>query len=101
MSEQDWSEWFAKSFMVFFNGQALRERDAYGHPITDDTFLLLFNAHVDAVTFTVPEERWGRTWQAAIDTAADDPFAPDLEPSAGSVIERPGLSLLVLKRPAV
>ena len=62
MTEQDWTEWFAKSFMLFLNGDALRSRDERGGPVRDDSFLLLFNAHVDPVTFTLPGDPWGQRW---------------------------------------
>jgi glycogen operon protein len=99
MTEQDWAEWFAKSFMVFLNGNALRSRDDHGRPVHDDSFCLLFNAHVDAVTFTLPEARWGERWQPVLDTALDDPFACETEElPGGATCERPGLSLRVLRR---
>ena len=99
MSEQDWAEWFAKSFAVFLNGHALGQRDEDGRLVRDDSFLLLFNAHVDGVTFTVPEVSSGKRWSPIIDTADPEGFvegAPDLE--AGTATERPGLSLLVMQR---
>jgi glycogen operon protein len=99
MTEQDWSEWFAKSFAVFLNGDALRSRDDDGRRVRDESFLLLFNAHVEAVTFVVPDATWGRRWTAEIDTLDDSGFvsgAPELD--AGASVERAGLSLLVLRR---
>ena len=39
-----------------------------GASMRDDSFLLLFNAHVDVVTFTLPELSWGRRWSPIIDT---------------------------------
>ena len=99
MTEQDWTEWCAKSFMVFLNGDALRARDARGQTIRDDTFVLLFNAHVDPVTFTVPGDPWGQRWLVAMDTSARDSFAERDSPVAGgTAVERPGLSLQVIHR---
>jgi glycogen operon protein len=99
MTDQDWTEWFAKSFMVFLNGDALHARDREGRPIRDDSFCLLFNAHVDPVAFTLPGEPWGQRWQAAIDTAASEASSKDGETlEAGATLERPGLSLLVMRR---
>ena len=65
----------------------------------DDSFLLLFNAHVDVVTFTAPELSWGNRWLPVLDTVDPDGFvegAPELE--AGTTTDRAGLSLLVLRR---
>jgi glycogen operon protein len=99
MSEQDWTEWFAKSFAAFLNGHLLGDRDDEGRRLRDDSFLLLSNAHVDVVTFTLPEPSWGNRWSPVIDTVHPDGFvegAPELE--AGTTTDRAGLSLLVLRR---
>ena len=99
MSEQDWTEWFAKSFAMFLNGDAVRSRDARGRRLHDDSFCLLFNAHVDAVSFTLPGAPWGERWVPVIDTACPEAFAEGRDPVAGSAtVERPGLSLQVLRR---
>jgi isoamylase len=85
MSEQDWTEWFAKSFMLFLN--------------SDDSFLLLFNAHVDPVTFTVPGEPWGPAWIPVIDTTLERGFhEQETELASGTAVELVGLSLQVLRR---
>jgi isoamylase len=99
MSDQDWAEWFAKSFMVFLNGDALRARDERGRPLHDDSFLLLFNAHVDAVTFTMPGAPWGERWETVFDTALEQPFEP-AEPAlpSGHELTLVGLSLRVMRR---
>jgi isoamylase len=100
MTEEDWNSQFAKSFMLFLNGDNPLV-DERGHPLRDDTFCLLFNAHVDSVAFTIPAAPWGTNWAVAIDTAADDAF-PDapVEHGGGAAVDRPGLSLLVLRRTA-
>jgi glycogen operon protein len=98
MDEQDWNEWFAKSFMVFVNGEALTARDERGRTVKDTSFCLLFNAHVDPVIFTLPGEPWGRQWTAALDTAEDAPHEGGGRQEGGQPLERPGLSLLVLQR---
>jgi glycogen operon protein len=99
MSEQDWTEWFAKSFAVFLNGHLLGDRDDDGRRMRDDSFLLLSNAHVDVVTFTLPELSWGRSWIPVIDTVDPDGFVErGSELGAGATTDRAGLSLLVLRR---
>jgi glycogen operon protein len=99
MTEQDWTEWFAKSFIVFLNGDALRAPDRRGNVVHDDSFCLLLNAHVDPVTFTIPGDPWGQQWTSVIDTAERDAF-PDRETpvAGGTTVERPGLSLHVIRR---
>jgi glycogen operon protein len=69
MSEQDWAEGNAKSMAVFLNGEAIPSPDSRGEPISDDSFLVLFNAHHEPMTFTMPPERFGPRWIRMLDTA--------------------------------
>src|SRR6476661_1536079 len=54
MEEEDWNSGFARSMMVFLNGDAIPEPDSAGRRITDDHFLLLFNAHTEKIDFHLP-----------------------------------------------
>ena len=67
VTEHDWRAG-AKSLAVFLNGDKISEPDPRGERITDDRFLLLFNAEADAVSFTLPGVRYGREWEIVIDT---------------------------------
>jgi glycogen operon protein len=99
MSEQDWTEGSQKSFMLFLNGRALRSRDAHGRRVSDDSFVLMFNAQLDDVVFTVPGTPWGGEWIIEFDTALDESFSAKAgTASGGSLLERSGLSVLVLRR---
>jgi glycogen operon protein len=69
MDEADWRSGFARSLMVFLNGDAIPELDAFGRPITDDHFLLLFNAHTEPIRFTMPAAEFGENWLVRLDTA--------------------------------
>ena len=44
MTEADWQASYAKSVAVFLNGAAISEPDPRGDQVTDERFLLLFNA---------------------------------------------------------
>jgi glycogen operon protein len=68
MTEQDWSSGYARTLTVFLNGDAIPEPDNLGRRITDDHFLLLFNAHTQPVTFTLPPENYGRAWELQLQT---------------------------------
>jgi isoamylase len=69
MDEADWNSGFARSLMVFLNGDAIPELDVVGRPITDDHFLLLFNAHTGPIRFTMPAAEFGQNWLVRLDTA--------------------------------
>jgi glycogen operon protein len=70
MAEEDWQQARTNSFAVFLNGDALRELDDDGRPVRDDSFLLLFNAHHEPLTFTLPAASFGRRWDVILDTSA-------------------------------
>jgi isoamylase len=76
MSPEDWDAGFAKSVAVFLNGDALPDPDRRGQRLTDDTFLLLFNAHHDDVTFALPSRAFGRQWVTDIDSAETSAAPP-------------------------
>jgi glycogen operon protein len=69
MDDADWTSGFARSLMVFLNGDAIPEPDDKGQRISDDHFLLMFNAHTDPVKFVVPPAEFGDSWRVRLDTA--------------------------------
>ncbi|MFI2238575.1 glycogen debranching protein GlgX [Streptomyces chrestomyceticus] len=101
MRQRDWQAAHAKSLTVFLNGSAITEPGPRGERITDDSFLLMFNAHGDDREFTVPVDH-GRQWQAVVDTAHPEVVADGggLKAQAGDQLTLPGRSMMVLQRPA-
>jgi isoamylase len=96
MSEQDWQNGEAKSLAVFLNGDRLREVTDTGRPITDDSFLLLFNASSDTQVFTLPPVTFGDRWRTVIDTYETKDQSASFD--AGSEITMFNRSLVVLSR---
>ena len=80
MDEADWNSGFARSLMVFLNGDAIPELDAVGRPITDDHFLLLFNAHSEPIKFTMPAAELGQNWLVRLDTGSGQVDPSDIRP---------------------
>jgi isoamylase len=76
MTDADWGASYAKSLAMFLNGDAISEPDPRGGKITDDSFLLLFNAHSNPLTFTLPEASYAPGWEVVIDTARKPPAEP-------------------------
>ena len=68
MTDEDWDSGFGKSVGVFLNGQGIPDLDPRGERVTDDSFLLCFNAHHEAIDFTLPPKEFGAAWQPVIDT---------------------------------
>ena len=99
MTPADWGAGFGKSIAVFLNGEAIPEPDARGERIVDDSFLLCFNAHDNALDFVVPEGVYGKEWTADLDTS--HPVGDtELVVQAGEKISIPGRSVLVLRKTA-
>jgi glycogen operon protein len=73
MTQEDWEAGYVQSLAVYLNGEAITEPDPRGGRIIDDTFLLLFNANSDPLTFTLPEASLATRWEAVIDTSSAKP----------------------------
>jgi len=71
MEDSDWEDGFARSLGVFLNGEAITEPGPRGEKITDDSFLLLFNAHYEDLEFRVPDGDFAAGWTTVLDTASD------------------------------
>jgi len=69
MTGEDWDAGFAKSLTVFLNGQAITEPGRHGERVSDDSFLLLFNASEHDLIFAIPPRRYGQRWTTVLDTA--------------------------------
>jgi glycogen operon protein len=86
MTDSDWAASYAKSLAVYLNGDAISEPDPRGGKITDDSFLLLFNAHSNALVFTLPDSGYAAGWEVVIDTARTSPGAPGaVRPPKGEI----------------
>ena len=101
MSEEDWSQGFAKSLAVFLNGDALPAPGSPGERALDATFYVIFNAHSESVEFTLPHADWGARWTMLLDTrearAVDEEGRGEPLP-AGGTFRTEGRSVVLLKR---
>jgi isoamylase len=102
MTDNDWQTGYARSLSVFLNGDAITEPGPRGERVRDDSFLLLFNANREPVTFTVPGVRFGAGWEVLISTAtamgAPSPGAgAAIAVRPGQRIELAGRSIMVLR----
>jgi isoamylase len=95
MCDDDWDAGSLRAVGIFLNGEAITDRDRRGQRITDDSFLLLFNAHADPVDWTLPKQ-WGQWWEVIIETADPGRDGQTLESSA--TIPVASRSVVVLRR---
>ncbi len=99
MSEEHWGEGFAKSLGIFINGDTIPNPNTRGDPVTDASFYLIFNAHYEALEFTLPDRQWGTRWILLLDTVHGwvDAAAPL---DAGARLNVAARSVVLLQRQA-
>jgi isoamylase len=96
MTRRDWENGEMRWLGMFLNGDELHETTSRGEPIGDESFLVLFNAHHEPVTFQLPARRFGARWKLELSTA--DPHAEERSFAARDPVEVESRSLLVLRR---
>ena len=95
MTQRDWQRPDSRVLGVFLNGREIPSRAEHGEEIVDDSFLLLFNAELEPVTFTLPTRRFGASWE--LELATGEVTSGDGFPARAAVTV-PGLSLTLLRR---
>ncbi len=96
MTQSEWDMPFTRCVGVYLAGAAIQRVDGRGRPVRDDNFLVLFNAHHEAIPFNLPEFHSGCGWHSVLDTASDaQPFERRPFPAA-SQYSLQGRSVAVL-----
>jgi glycogen operon protein len=98
MTQTDWSRGDAFTLGAFLNGSEIPTLTFDGEPVADDSFIVLFNAWRDPVTFVLPPTRFGRRWAHELCTGE-----PELPPNGSTLSARAqvplrGRALRVLRR---
>jgi len=76
MSEEEWTSPFVRCLGMLLSGDATDVLNFEGEPIRDDTFLLLINAHYEAIPFVLPGQEH-LEWQLILDTMDPNGFVPE------------------------
>jgi glycogen operon protein len=69
MTERQWRNDFAKAIAIFLNGEEIATPGERGERIIDDSFLIFFNAHYEALDFSIPPKLQAWEWSTVIDTS--------------------------------
>ncbi len=98
MTEEHWDASDVKSLTVILNGQQIRSPDEHGNRIVDDSFIVLFNASHEALTFTLPSSDTFSRWVTVLDTAASPPFVEEERVAeAGDEVQVADFGLVVMR----
>ncbi|HWJ90775.1 MAG TPA: glycogen debranching protein GlgX, partial [Flavisolibacter sp.] len=97
MTEENWSNDFAKSLAVYLNGHGLRSLDPKGQKILDDDFYVVFNAYHDALDYKLPSEKYGEEWTRVLDTEENCVEENGEVYGAGDIVNIKGRSVVVFK----
>jgi isoamylase len=73
MTDEEWGNWHSRCLGLQLAGDAIEEVDDDGLPVRDETFLLLLNAHDQAVPFVLPKHEPHMEWELCLDTRDWEP----------------------------
>jgi glycogen operon protein len=68
MTDEDWGNPFARSLGLRLAGDTIDEVDDRGRRVTDDTLLILLNAHHEPIPFILPVHQARIRWELVFDT---------------------------------
>ena len=97
MTEEEWASGFSRCLGLRLVGDAIEEVDDMGERIAGDTFLVLLNAHHEAVPFILPAHEARVRWEPVLDTWTADVAGPARTLRAGDQYDLAGRSLAVLR----
>jgi glycogen operon protein len=98
MTDAEWRESHARSLGVYLSGDNLTETDVQARPVTDVSFLVLFNAHHHEIAFVLPTFLPDSRWLVVMDTAHEAGLARGGALSAGSNYALQARSLVLLQQ---
>ncbi|HEY6483299.1 MAG TPA: glycogen debranching protein GlgX [Steroidobacteraceae bacterium] len=100
MTETQWNQHFARCLGVYLAGAAIERRDKRGRAVTDNNFMLLFNAHHEVIPFVLPQFISDKAWWTVLDTSLEEHPFEQRRHEAGSHYPLQGRSLVLLRETA-
>ncbi|MGZ5093496.1 MAG: glycogen debranching protein GlgX [Burkholderiales bacterium] len=101
MTDAQWREPHNRSLGAYLCGECLTEKDEHARPVTDASFLVLFNAHHEEIPFVLPQLLPESRWLMVMDTAYQDGLARGGALQAGNKYALQGRSLVLLQQQKV
>ncbi|MGA9577090.1 MAG: hypothetical protein WBV90_05680, partial [Terrimicrobiaceae bacterium] len=95
----EWNAGHSRSVGLLLSGQTMDIHDSKGRPVTDDTFVLYFNAHHERLPFRLPRIRNSRAaWELVLDTSRESGFLEEkVHYAATGTVDLVERSLAVLR----
>jgi glycogen operon protein len=98
MTDDEWSHEHARSLGVLLSGEGITEYDTRGRRVTDGNFLVLFNAHHEAIAFTLPNHDSTARWLVMLDTSHEEGLTRAGVVEGGRPYSLEGRSLALLQQ---
>jgi isoamylase len=98
MTQEQWDIGYAKSISVYLDGNQLPSVGPKGERISDDSFLLFFNAHYETLEFSLPNAMQHREWTVVIDTKEPRFVQDERRYTSSQAIPIVARSMVVLRR---
>jgi isoamylase len=99
MNGEHWETSHVKSLAIYLNGGGLHYQDSKGEEVTDDSFYIIFNGHVEPVDYRFPPEKYGHQWISILDTNANAMTTEESNYKPGDIIKVNGRSIVLLYHP--
>ncbi len=71
MTPEEWNAGWVRCIGLQLNGRTLDDLNGVGEPITDETFMILFNPHHEPIQFYMPRVP-GTAWELLLDSGFPD-----------------------------
>ena len=68
MNDDDWKAGWVRCFGVQLSGETLEDVNELGEPVEDDTLLVMFNPHSEAIDFYLPKTHEAQKWALLVDS---------------------------------
>ena len=93
MAQRDWEQ-ADGTLGIFLNGEEISSPTPRGERVVDDSFIVLVNAHFDAVDVVLPARRFGSQWTVELSSALPEGLGTTYASREKVRVESCGLVLL-------
>jgi isoamylase len=98
MTEEEWNSDLFRCFGMRLGGEAMIEWNERGERVTDETYLLIFNADPEDQEFVLPASTPEVAWDSVLDTARPELGEDEERVPGGERVTLEGRSLRMLRR---